>query len=99
MNIEVTCLPDLTQILDVSNKNSLGYLMVYLYDRWEEEKNEEPFEPYQTYLKNVMRKYTPKRTKFVCFNKEPFSLTIHLQGLNQQCEIIVDNRNLTYKLI
>ena len=86
----------LQEMLDKERKKSLASLMIYLYDRWEEEKTYELFLPYQIYLKNVLRKYTPKRTKFVCLTQEPFCLTLNLHGVEYKITVI--NREIKINL-
>ncbi len=90
--------PEISSMFNVNDKKSLGYLMVYLYDRWEEEKGEEEFDGYKNYLKKVLRKYTPKSTKLLEFKEEPFECKLYLQNINKNCCISVNQRKLDYTL-
>ena len=92
-----SCL-EISSMFNVNDNKSLGYLMVYLYDRWEEEKGAEEFDGYKNYLKNVLRKYTPKRTRLLEFKAEPFECKLYLQSINKNCSIIVNQRKLDYTL-
>lgn len=89
---------DITDMLNVADAKSFGSLMLFLYDRWEEEKGIEEFDGYKNYLKNVLRKYTPKSTKLIDFTAEPFCCKLHLQPLNKQFNIEVKARKLEYTL-
>jgi hypothetical protein len=95
-----------TKLLDRKDKKSLGNLLLYLHARWIEEQHYEPFSDYITYMKNVLKKYAPKRTKFIDFsngltdnNAIQLSLTIRLLGAADEVKITVSKGLLNWCLV
>lgn len=96
----------LTKLLDKGDKKSLGNLLIYLIERWEEEKHYEDFSDYAKYMKNVLHKVTPKRTKFVSLthdldndNTIQLHLTTRLHSHENELKISVSKATLTWCLL
>jgi hypothetical protein len=102
MQIETTA-QTITKLLNKGDKKSLGSLLLFIHDRWIEEQHYELFSDYQKYVKNVLRKYTPKRTKFISFTNDitpentiALSLTIRLVGSVNETKISVSKGTLNW---
>jgi hypothetical protein len=96
---EQECQVEMQKITNPKDKKSLGYLLIFIRDRWIEEQHYEPFEDYVKYVKNVLRKYTPKRTKFVRLTQNPFALTIRIPQFPYDCEITIITNKTIWKPI
>lgn len=86
---------EIGKMLNIKDKKSLGSVLLYVHDRWEEEKHVEDFEIYANWMRNVLRKFTPRRTKFVELTKEPIAVTIRLHNAPKAHKISVANKRLT----
>ncbi|MEI7509285.1 MAG: hypothetical protein WCJ62_07445 [Flavobacterium sp.] len=94
-----------TKLLDKKDSKSLASTLKYVYDRWVEEQHYEDWEAYSKFMKNGLRKMTPKRTKFIGFtNNQPnqpieLTLVIHLHGCTQHCKFVVNRRGVTWSTV
>ena len=94
------------KLLDRKDKKSLGSTLIYVYDRWVEEQHYEDFDCYAKFIKNGLRKVTPKRTKFIGFTKGlnrygnvELTLTIKLADYEQNTKIVTNKRGLNYTFV
>jgi hypothetical protein len=101
-----TTIQIVTTLINKSDNKSLGNLLIYIYERWVEEQHYEDFNDYAKFMKNGLRKVTPKGTKFVSFthdldkhNTIQLHLTILLQGSEHNLKISVCKRNLAWCLV
>lgn len=91
-----------TQLLNKGDKKSLGSTLLFVQQRWVEEHEEEEWVWYENFMRNGLRKVTPRKTKFISFtngsptNPLEITLIILLHGCTQPCKIIVNNQNLTW---
>ena len=92
-----------SSLLNKKDTKSLGNLLIFLHQRWLEEQHYELFTDYIKYVKNVLRKYSPKRTKFIGLTQTPtpendieLSLTIRLLGNANDTKITVSNTTLKW---
>ena len=94
-----------TDLLNKKDSKSLGSTLKFVYDRWVEEQHYEDWNAYPKFMKNGLRKMTPKRTKFIGFTNihpnQPIELTliIHLHGCTQHSKFVVNRRGVTYSAI
>jgi hypothetical protein len=94
-----------TKLLDKKDSKSLGSTLKYVYDRWIEEQHYEDWGDYAKFMKNGLRKMTPKRTKFIGFTTNAPStpiehtLIIHLHGCTQHCKFVVNRRGVTWSAV
>jgi hemerythrin superfamily protein len=82
------------QMMNKSDKKSLYNLLLFLHHRWLEEQHSEDFGDYQRYVKNVLNKYAPKRTKFIEFKHSPIELTIRLNKCEHDHVFITDGKKV-----
>jgi hypothetical protein len=93
-----------TKLLDTKTKKALGHTLIYVQERWVEEHTYEEWIWYEKFIRNLMRKMTPPKTKFISFeqsesNPLELCLLIHLKGCESPCKIVVNNSGLTWGML
>jgi len=93
-----------SKLLDTKTKKTLGHTLVYVQERWIEEHTFEEWIWYEKFMRNLMRKMTPPKTKFISFQqseKNPLELCllIHLNGCCKPCKIVVNANGLAWDMV
>ena len=93
-----------SKLLDVNTKKTLGHTLVYVQERWIEEHTFEDWIWYEKYMRNLMRKMTPPKTKFISFKhgeNNPFELCllIHFKGCSKPCKIVVNTNGIAWEML
>ena len=85
---------DIEKMLNKKDVRSLGSMLILVHQQWLIEQHWDDFGNYQRWIKNTLKKYTPKRTKFIELTHTPITLKVRFKGMQTDHTFITDGKTI-----